>query len=347
MRRFLPILLLGFILPGLSADRQVLEEIVARINNEIITKTELEQEKQELRRQLQREYSGASLEEKYRDQELHLLRDLIDQLLLVQRGREMGMSVEADVVKHMDKLREDMGLKSLEELERAVAAQGMSFEDFRERVRRNILTNRVISGAVAGRVFINQDEIQGYYEVHKDEMRQQESYRLREILIATKERSDAEARARAAEVLDKIRHGEKFDALARQYSDAPTAQDGGDLGYFEKGQLAPELEAAVSNLRIDAVSDVLLTRHGYLILQLVEHIPAGVPPLEKVADRIRERLYMQRVQPALREFLNQLREEAYIEVKPGYVDTGAVKKRAPPKRERGRRWRSYRKRQPG
>jgi len=339
------LLLLGFILPVMSAERQVLEGIVARVNNEIITKSELEQEKQELRRQLQRDYSGAELEEKYSDQELHLLRDLIDQLLLVQRGREMGISVEADVVKHMDKLREDMGLKTLEELERAVAAQGLGFEDFRERIRRNILTNRVISGAVAGQVFVNRDEIRGYYEVHKEEMRQQESYRLCEILISTKERTDSEARARATEVLDKIRHGEKFDALARQYSDAPTAQEGGDLGYFEKGQLAPELEAAVSNLRIEAVSDVLLTRHGYLILQLVEHIPAGIPPLEKVEDRIRERLYMQKVQPALREFLNQLREEAYLEVKPGYVDTGAVKKRRPPKRERGRRWRSYRKQQ--
>lgn len=346
MRRLLLVLFFSvFSLPVISAGRELLEEIVTRVNNEIITKSELEQEKRTLRQQLQQEYSGAELEEKYRDQELHLLRDMIDQMLLVQRGREMGISVEADVVKHMDKLRQDMGLNSLEELERAVAAQGMSFEDFRQRIRSKLLTDRVISGAVAGTVFINRDEVVGYYQVHKEEMRQPESYRLREILVSTQERSDAEARARATEVLDKIRHGEKFDELAGQYSDAPTAAQGGDLGYFEKGQLAPELEAAVSNLRINGVSDVLLTRHGYLILQLVEHIPAGIPALEKVENRIREYLYMQKVQPALREFLSQLREEAYVEVKPGYVDTGAVKKRLPPQRERGRRWRSYRKRQ--
>ena len=327
MKRLLLIsLLLAFSLPVIGVEREVLEEIVVRVNNEIVTKSELEQEKRGLRQQLQQEYSGTELEEKYRDQQLHLLRDMIDQMLLVQRGREMGLSVEAEVVKYMDKLRQDMGLNSLEELERAAAAQGMSFEDFRQRIHNKLLMDRVISGAVAGRVFISRDEVAGYYEVHKEQMKQRESYRLREILISTKERSEAEARARAAEVLDKIRSGEKFDAVARQYSDAPTAEQGGDLGYFEKGQLAPELEAAVSKLRVDGVSDVLPTRHGYLILQLVEHIPGGVPPLEKVESQVRERLYMQKVQPALREFLSQLREEAYVEVKPGYVDTGAVKK---------------------
>ncbi|MFQ5817787.1 MAG: peptidylprolyl isomerase [Terriglobia bacterium] len=346
MKRVLLISLMLVTPPALAADREVLEEIVVRVNDQIITRTELEQQRRELRRELQQRLRGEEFDQAYHDRELHLLRDMIDQLLLVQRGREMGLSVEADLIKRLDSIREEMGLKSLEELERAVGAQGVSFEDFRSRIRNNILTNQVIQRMVAGRVLINRDEVVGYYETHKDEFRRPESYRLREILISTENRTDEEARARAQEVLDKIRQGEKFDELAKQYSDAPTGEAGGELGEFARGQLAPEIEAAVSHLLDGAVSDVLLTRRGYLLLQLVEHVPAGVPALEKVEHQIRDRIYMQKVQPNLRKVLNELREQAYVEVKPGYVDTGAVKKRRPPKRKRGRRWRRLRKQRP-
>ncbi|MBI4461748.1 MAG: peptidylprolyl isomerase [Acidobacteria bacterium] len=350
MKRFglsLSLLFLPLILAcpdGLEAgDRQVIEEIVARVNDEIITRSELERQRLELRRELQQQVSGQAFEEAYHDRELHLLRDMIDQLLLVQRGREMGLSVETDVIKRLDGIRAEMGLKSLEELERAVEAQGLSFEDFKSRIRSNILTNQVIQRMVTGRVFINRDEVEGYYETHKEEMQRPETYRLREILVGTERRTDEEARARVLEVLDKIRRGEKFEELAPQYSDAPTAAGGGELGEFELGQLAPDFQEAVSQLRVDAVSDALLTRHGYLLLQLAEHTPAGVPPLEKVENEIRERLYMQKVQPTLRELLGELRENAYVEVKSGYVDTGAVKQREPPTRKRGRRWKRLQK----
>lgn len=328
----------------LAADRQTLEEIVARVNDEIITRSELERQREELRRELSQQLSGQQLEQMVHDRELHLLRDLIDQLLLVQRGRDMGLSVESEVIKRMDAMREQMRLKSMEELERAVLAQGLSFDEFRARLRNSILTNQVVQRLVTGRVFVSRDEVLGYYQTHQEELRRPESYRLREILVSTKDRTDEEARARVQEVLEKIRQGEKFEELAKQYSDAPTAQAGGELGEFESGRLAPELEAAVSKLLETGVSDAMLTSHGYLLLQLVEHNPAGVPAFEKVESDLRERLFMQKVQPTLRQVLSELREHSFVEVKPGYVDTGAVKKREPPTKKRGRRWQSLRKR---
>ena len=329
---------------GLAADRQVLEEVVVRVNDEIITRGELERQRQELRRELAERYSGAEFEEAYHDRELHLLRDMIDQLLLVQRGREMGLSVESEVIKRLDAMRQQRGLKSMEELEQAVTAQGMSYDDFRQRLRSNILTNQVIQRAVQGRVFLDREEVVAYYDSHKEEMNRRETYRVRELLIKTQDRTDEEARARVQEVLEKIRRGEKFDELAKQYSEAPTAQGGGELGEFERGQLAPELEEVVSKLRDGGVSDAIETRHGYLLLQLVEFTPAGIPPFEKVESQIRERLYMQKVQPALREVLSELRENSYVEVKPGYMDTGTVKQKELPTRKRGRRLRTLRKR---
>ncbi len=329
-----------------AADRQVVEEIVARVNDEIITRTELEQQRLELRRELSQQFSGQSLEEAYHDRELHLLRDMIDHLLLVQKGREMGISVESETVKRMDAIRQQMNLKSMEELERAVEAQGLSFEEFRSRIRSNILTNQVLQRLVSGRVTLSADEISGYYEAHKQEFHRPETWKLREILVATtsKGRTDEEARARVQEVLTRIRKGEKFDALAKEFSDAPTAENGGELGEFQRGQLAPELAETVAKLREGAVSDALVTRDGYLLLEVAQYTPEGIPPFERVEDEIRERLFMQRVQPTLREVLTDLRMNAYVEVKPGYVDTGAAKRREPPKRKRGRTWRRLRER---
>lgn len=341
-RTFLILCLLAGAL-GWAGDRQVIEEIVARVNDEMISRNEYERQRQELRRELGEQYSGEKLEEVFHDRELQLLRDMIDQVLLVQRGREMGVSVETDVIKRLDEMRQQMGLKTLEELERAMVAQAMNLEEVKTRIRNNLLTNQVIQRMVTGRVHTSQDEVQGYYQTHQAEFQQQESYRLREILVATQDRTDEEARARVQEALEKIRKGEKFEELAQQYSDAPTAQSGGELGAFERGRLAPEIEAAVSKLLPGGVADPIQTRHGYLILQLVEYTPAGVPPLEKVEDEIRQQIFMTKVQPTLRQVLSELRENSFVEVKPGYVDTGAVKKQVPT-RKRGRRWKSFRKR---
>lgn len=334
-------LLLLTLLPGglLAApekgERRVLEEIVARVNNDIITRSDLEQSRRLLRQELSQRYSGAELEQKYKEQEANLLRDLIDQNLLVQRGTDMGLSVEAEVIKRLDSIRQEMGLQTMEELERAVAAQGVNFEDYRQQLRDQILTQRVIQREVAGRVMVDSEKVRHYYLQHRKELARPERYRLREILVSTDGRpgSASDAREeRVREILAKIRKGEDFAELARTYSDAPTAADGGELGYFAKDKLAPAIREVVEKLREGGVSDPLPTRDGWLILQLVEHIPAGIPPFEEIEGELTQRLYFDEVQPALREFLSDLRREAYVYVKSGYVDTGAVEEQSRPRR---------------
>ncbi|MFQ5779089.1 MAG: peptidylprolyl isomerase, partial [Terriglobia bacterium] len=297
-----------------------------------------------LRRELQQNNVGAALEQKYAAEAVNLLRDLIDQALLVERGTEMGLSVEADVIKRLDRIREESGLKSLEDLERALAAQGADFQDYRQRIRDQILTQQVIQRQVAGRVLIDSEELRQYYAEHQEELKKPERIRLREILVSTEGyRQDQlpEREERVRELLAKIRRGEKFPELARTYSDAPTAEDGGELGYFEPEKLAPAIRETISHLREGGVCDPMRTPQGWLILELVEHVPEGIPPFEKVQNELMQKLYFDRVQPALRDFLSELRRESFVYVKTGYVDTGAVEEPAKPVR-RGRRLRSLR-----
>lgn len=331
--------------PGTNAaapagERVVLEEIVARVNNEIITRADLERSRVLLRRELSDKLSGQALAEKYRTDEPNLLRDLIDQTLLVQRGTELGVPVEAEVIKRLDRIRAEMGLATMEDLERAVTAQGVDFEEYRLQLRNQMLTQMVVQREVAGRVIVNSEEVRQYYLQHREELAQPERIRLREILVSTKGYSPADLPAReerVREVLSKIRAGEKFEALAKTYSDSPTAKEGGELGYFEPARLAPEIRAVVEKLREGAVADPIRTTDGFLILQLVEHVPAGIPPFEKVENDIMQKLYFEQVQPAMRDYLSTLRQEAFIYVKPGYVDTGAVPPEPKPVRRGSRR----------
>jgi peptidyl-prolyl cis-trans isomerase SurA len=133
----------------------------------------------------------------------------------------------------------------------------------------------------------------------------------------------ATAEAKAQDLLAQIHKGAKFADLAKQYSDGPSAKEGGDLSYFKRGTMPKEYEDKVFALKAGEVSDVIRTKQGFVILQVVEHQMAGIPTMKEVEPRIQDALYMQKLQPALRAYLTTLREEAFIYYKPGYVDSGA------------------------
>jgi len=251
--------------------------------------------------------------------------------LLVQKGAELGISVESDVVKRLDEIRQQMRLETMEALEKAVEQQGMNYEDFRQNLRDNFLSQRVIGRDVGSRIQILPQDISAYYEQHKAEFERPEGVRIQQILISTENKPEEalpELEKKAQEALAKARNSEDFAELARQYSDDVTAANGGDAGFFERGIMAPEIETVAYALQKNQVSEVIRTKYGFLILKLLERTAAGLAPLSEVESRIHERLYLQKMQPALREYLSKLRQESYIQLKPGYSDTGESPKQA-------------------
>src|SRR5262249_24115234 len=140
---------------------------------------------------------------------------------------------------------------------------------------------------------------------------------------APTEEEIAAAEQKAGELLASIRQAGKFEDVAKKFSDGPTAAQGGDLGYFKRGTLAKELEDKTFAMKAGDVSDVIRTKQGFIVLKVTEHQQAGIRPYKEVEPRVQEAIYMRRLEPALRTYLTKLREEAYIDIKPGYVDTGA------------------------
>ncbi len=314
---------------GPAIAGEIIEEIAAKVNDEIVTKSDLEGSRDTLRRELQRQFPGEprQLEAAFAERNKDLLRDLIDRLLLQQRGKEMNVNVDIDVIKRLDQYRKKNGFKTMEELEQAISAQGMNFEDFKANVKRQLVSQQVIGNEVSSRVKITQDQIKQYYEEHKHEYDQPEQVQVREILISTEGKEGAELEAaekRAREVLEKVRTNGNFAKLAQEYSDGATAKSrGGDIGFFRRGQLAKQIEEVAFRLNKGETSDLIRTKYGWLIIKVELKHEGGIPQLSAVESKVREVLFMQGVQPEMRKFLARLRKQAYITVKPGYLDTGA------------------------
>ena len=318
----------------LLAD-SVIEEIVARVNNEIITRSELERSHEQLINEVKEK--GGDAEKELPAREKDLLRDMIDQDLLVQRGKDLGITADTELIKRLDEMRKQMNLGSMEELETATQQQGVSFEDFKLGIRNQIITQEVISREVGAKVPIPPEEIKAFYDAHQKELEQPEAVRLSEILVSTQPKGEAEtkdapapsselvaaAEQKAHELLDSIHKGASFEDVAKKSSDGPTAAQAGDLGYFKRNTLAKELEDVTFAMKAGQISDVIRTKQGFIILKVTEHQAAGMPPLKQVEDQIREAIYLDKLQPALRAYLTKLREDAYIDIKPGFVDTGA------------------------
>jgi peptidyl-prolyl cis-trans isomerase SurA len=301
---------------------KIVERIIARVNNEIITQRAYEQEQDKLRQQLAEQYSGAELEAQIKEQSKNLLRDLIDQSLMVQKAKDDDINVETDVVKELDGIRKKNNLATLEDMETDVEKQGLNYEDFKDQVRRNLLMREVIGREVGSRIQLSRDDARKYYEAHKKEFESPGMVRLGQILISTEKRKPEEAEKRANEALAELKAGQRFAEIAKKYSDGPSAEQGGDVGLMKEGSLAPDIAAVVAKLDISEFSNPIQTRYGYIILKVLERYSAGIPKFEEVEQRVNEVIYDQRMQPDLRGYLKRLRKESYIYKAPGYVDTG-------------------------
>jgi len=309
---------------------QVIEEVVARVNNEVITRGDLERAQKSLVDDAHQDCPACTqqqINDRVAGQQKDLLRDLIDNSLMEQRGKDVGINVDADVVKRMDEIRQQNNIASMEDLEKQVAASGLDFEDFKNQIKNQLITQEVIRREVGSRVILDHADVEKYYQDHKSEFVRPEEVAVREIFVSTDGKTDAEKPAlkqKADGLLNRVKMGDDFGELAKRFSDGSTAKQGGDLGTFEKGQLAPDLEQAVFKLQRNETTDVIEQKNGYLILQVVQHFAAGQQPEDKVETEINNKLYDEKMKPALREYLDMLRQDSYVEVKPGYVDTAQV-----------------------
>jgi peptidyl-prolyl cis-trans isomerase SurA len=319
----------AFAISCFGANVVIVDEIVARVNGDIISQDELQRLTRELAQELKtHQEMGQQFDQDFQKRQKDILRDRIDELLLIQKGKELNINVDSEVSKYIANLQRQAKITDPDKFHEYVRQQaGMSYEDFLAETRNQYLTREVIGQEVARHISITNQEIQNYYDKHKSDFVRDEKVFLSEILISIQGKDPnglAAAEKKAKQVAAQAAKGERFSDLARDNSDAATAKQGGELGGYKKGELLKVLEDAVWNLPKGAVTQPIRIPTGFEILKVDDHTKAGLAPLADVRSEVENILYGPRMQPKVREYLTQLRKTAFLQIKQGYVDTGAA-----------------------
>jgi peptidyl-prolyl cis-trans isomerase SurA len=313
-----------------AQQSQVLEEIVAKVNGEIITRGELEKQRLAIEGELRQQgLTGQALQDAVNERAADDLRAQIDTLLVVQKGKELNINVDADVNRKIAEIQSENKIADPDKFHDWLSDRsGMTFEDFKQRMKDSMIEQRVISEEVYRNIVIPKAEIEKYYNEHKPEFVREEMVSLREILVSTGDGSAtqvAAAEKKAKALVDRMRKGEaKFTDLARQNSDAPTATADGELGAFKRGDLAKEIDDVVFKRDKGYVTDPIRRPAGFEIYRIEERYAAGQASLDEVESEVNAKRMGPRVAPKYREYLTKLRGNAFLQIKPGYTDSGAA-----------------------
>ena len=307
----------------------VVDQVIAKVNGEIVSQDELQRTIRDMSQELKAQgASNSQIQSEIESHSKDALRDRIDELLLIERGKELDINVDSDVSKYMAHLQRQSKITDPEKFHYFIQQQsGRSYEDFLAESKNQFLTREVIGQEVGRHINITDKEIQDYYDAHKQDFVREEKVYLSEILISTENKDAAAVAAaekKAKTMADEASKGQRFSDLARDNSDASTAKEGGTLGGYKKGDLNKQIEDAVWNLPKGAVSQPIKLATGYEVFKVDDHTKAGLEPLADAKPEIENILYGPKMQPKMREYLTGLRKQAFLQIKGGYVDTGAA-----------------------
>ncbi|MFN0101896.1 MAG: peptidylprolyl isomerase [Bryobacteraceae bacterium] len=312
-----------------AADPIIVEQIVAKVNGEIITRSELERMKKGIAEEMKsRGASAAEIAQALKEREKDFLREKIDSMLLVQKGRDLSINLDSEVTKYVADLQRRSKIADADKFQAYIKENtGMPYEDYRAEIKNNMLTRRVIGQEVSSKIVIPKAELRKYYDEHKNEFQREERVFLREIFLTMEGKTEAEKAAvekKAKDLVARARKGEKFNELARDNSDSESAKNDGELPPSKKGELRKELEDKVWSAKRNDVLEPVSFPNGWLILKVEEHHQAGLAEYEEVEGEVMNKLFEPRMQPAVRDYLTKLRSEAFLEIREGYVDTAAA-----------------------
>jgi len=313
--------LFGFILflsGPTSSSEAVVDRVVAMVNQEIITLSEVEKR---IPPQKEEVVTEDRLQKQERTQALHrqVLEKLIEEKLIDQEAKKSAVKVSSrEVDAAVEEVKRRNGATQ-EDLERALAVEGLTLETYKKQIEKTIQRQRLINWSVKVEEKAGEKDLREFYKKNISRYRPNETYRPAQILfVIPKEATPGEIREirkRCQNVLEKIRKGEDFGELAVLYSEDTSNKDRGDLGYFKKGELLPIFEREALRLKVGEVSEIIRTEFGFHIIKLLDRKGTDPLPFEEVVERVKADYYESEMEKAFRQFLTTLKEKAVIEIK--------------------------------
>lgn len=297
----------------------VVEKVMAIVNGDIITLTEMQEQSVPLIRKMVMESSDRSAPPRVDDTEKQVLKRLIDQRLQLQEARSQGITTSAaEVDAYIEDLKKNANIKSNEEFQQVLAKEGLSLPKLKKDVEDHLTILKIVGKEVRSKIIISEQDVRKAYEDEIDKFVEPTQVRLRYILISLPKDVSPEAtsqeKKKAEEVLIKLKKGEDFSQVAKKDSAGPMADMGGDIGYVKKGDLHPDVDKVAFSLREGQISDIIPLPSGFVIIK-VEERRTPIQPYVEVADQIREKMYGKRVEDKYREWAQALQAKAYVETK--------------------------------
>jgi len=331
MNRTLAILVLTIVAGCPLWAQKKVEQIAARVNADIILKSSIDREL-ELRRteMVQQGLDPAKIATEMAEQSKTILRDLIDNSLLVQVAKEGGLNADLDVQKTMEELRVDRKFATMQDLENAIKKDYGDLEEFKEGIRTRYMAEQVLNYEVYRRMVITTDEMRKYYAEHQKEFDKPAGVRISEIAILVDKRLPdqvATQRKKIEEALAALKKGDDFADVAKKYSEASSAEDGGDVGFFASDQVNENIAKAIQGLGKNQTTDIVEFSDAFEIFKITDKHDGGILSFELAQRSVENELMRAQAPTKIREFLTKLREDGFVEVKEGFHDEGAPPKK--------------------
>ncbi len=307
-KTILYILITAFTLLGpLAARSEVVDKIVAIVNDDIVTMGEVQKSVH-----VEKQGMFTSADEYFRDMDLkEKLDTFIEAKLIQQQAKKMKIEISDKEVDSVVESIRKQNLITEKEMKERLQKEGISYTAFIDGIRNNLFRSRVLARAIGTTVIVSEASMKEYYDANPDQFRSEE-FHIQQIFVSSR-REDAPARAQTA--FNQVREGQSFEAVARQYSDDPSGVRGGDIGFVKKEELIPQLLQAISLLLPGTSSHPVVTPYGYHIIKLLETRKSDTLPFDSVKDAIKVRITQQETQKRYKDFITKIRTSSYIEVK--------------------------------
>lgn len=294
--------------------QEVVEAIVAIVNDEIITLSDYKLQHDLLYQQLQTQLQGEDLANQYAKSREDLLDMMITSILLLQEAEKSEIDVTEQLMMFINSIKEENGFESDVQLRRAMQQQGIDFEKWKEETERRFLREAVIFTEVGRHIVLDDAELLSYYRQHPEEFTEAPEFRLKAIYISEESKTEEEIANKKQEIEKKLSAGEEFGVVASTYSEGPEKDSQGDLGTFKQGELASALEQEVEKLNVRETTPWILTANGWYLLHLVDQKGSRVTPFEEVRDQIQSQQFQERQQVEVGKYLEILKARSYIKI---------------------------------
>lgn len=315
MKRFAVILAFsGLFLSAPAHSAEIVERILAVVNDEIVTEQDLQGMMAPITAQFRTMYAGKELSEKMKEARQEFLDKIIeDRLILSEARRKQVIVKDSEVDEMLAEVRNKFPTR--EAFVRTIEEQGMSEKKLWNRFRDQLMTQKLVSFEVKSRVSVSPGEVSEYYKAHSDEFSQGDRVRLQYILIRLESRTEEDALALATQIAGEVRAGGAFEDLARLYSEGAEAKDGGEMGWMERGQFKGDIDDKVFALEEGQITDPVKSALGYHVFKVTERQKDTVKPLDEVREDIQDLLFREKFRQRLDKWIQELKKDAYISVR--------------------------------